>query len=75
MIFNLMYHFWYSATASYKFEQDKISTIGPSMVSWNCPSLYPNIFQEVCAHMKFMQETGLWSAELLRTELRRKSTL
>ena len=29
-----MYHFWYSATASYKFEQDKISTIGPSMVSW-----------------------------------------
>ena len=29
------------------------------MVSWNCPSLYPNIFQEVCMQMKFMQETDL----------------
>ena len=31
------------------------------MVSWNCPGLYPNIFQEVYIdmQMKFMQETDL----------------
>ena len=31
------------------------------MVSWNCPGLYPNIFQEVYIdmQMKIMQETDL----------------